>query len=660
MEQNENQYDEPDRRKIAFLIGGILVILAALLLVIYLFTDRTNASTGEGEAIRITPDRIERISDDVSQRVLDTLSTDLLTDRIRDAVTKELSKDKIYEILSGSDIEVAAIGEEELKDILAVILTDLGISADSTLTEEQKKYIRLAVDEALAEALAQINLSQPLTADIQNQMEERLHRELSGMLKTQIQNSTCQLSGQDLENLKSSLKIEQLVNGAVDKITKQQLETMRTNVISSVQKSVKTPVKGVDYFTEADIKRIQNNVLKEANKEAHKQIETLASQIKEVQTSVNTLTKQVKELQTLDQKQSQDLNQLQASITKINTSIQHINSVTTQLTEAITISSSQLEKVSGSGSDIHSVPIAASNLTIAEFVDILAGNDQVYTGAIQQLNKTIKQLKTENAKQDQAFDKSIKDLEHSLSDNGKDLEDAKAQLQKNNQELKKQLDDQSANLDQKLQDTQKDLEKELEKTQKALEEEQNKRKEADETLQQQADDTNTLIGNPKDAGGIEGDTIFQKIGSILKILSKDGISGLMETLKNIGGAESVEEGMENLHTDLLDARSRVGELEKEKWLSNITLLAEPYQESSSGYTYQESGSAYVYQIPLVTDADQIALSDDDTAIVIHFTQPGRLPSNAALSTSGNTLLISFANRPTRNINITSIHVYKEK
>jgi DNA-binding beta-propeller fold protein YncE len=118
--------------------------------------------------------------------------------------------------------------------------------------------------------------------------------------------------------------------------------------------------------------------------------------------------------------------------------------------------------------------------------------------------------------------------------------------------------------------------------------------------------------------------------------------------------------MENLHTDLQDARSRVGELEKEKWLSNITLLAEPYQEGSSGYTYQESGSAYVYQIPLVTDADQIALSDDDTAIVIHFTQPGRLPSNAALSTSGNNLLVSFANKPTRRIDITSIHVYKEK
>ena len=170
MEQNENQYEEPDRRKIAFLIGGLLVILAALLLVIYLFTDRTNASTGEGDAIRITPERIERISDDVSQRVLDTLSTDLLTDRIRDAVTKELSKDKIYEILSGSDIEVAAIGEEELKDIITVILTDLGISTDRTFTEEQKKYIRLAVDDALAEALAQINLSQPLSPDIQNQI----------------------------------------------------------------------------------------------------------------------------------------------------------------------------------------------------------------------------------------------------------------------------------------------------------------------------------------------------------------------------------------------------------------------------------------------------------------------------------------------------------
>lgn len=660
MEQNETQYDENDRRKIAFLIGGLLIILAALLLVIYLFTDRTNASTGTGEAIQITPERIERISNDVSERVLDTLSTDILADRIQDAVAKELSKDKIYEILSNGDIKVAAIGEEELKDVLTALLTDLGISYDNTLTDEHKKYIRLAVDEALTEALAQISLSQTLTADAQRQIEERLRRELSDMLKTQIQNSTYQLSGQDLDNLKKSLQIEHLVTGAVDKITKQQLETLRTNIISSVKKSIKTPIKGVDYFTDADIKSIQNRVLKEATKETLKQLETLTAKIKEVQTCVNTLTKQVKELQALDEKQSRDLDQLQAGITQINTSIRHINSITTQLTEAITISGSQLEKVTGTGGDVHAVQIDTSRLTIAEFVDILAGNDQVYTGAIHELNKLIKQLKNENTKQDQAFNKSVKDLENSLADNGKDLEDAKAWLQKQDQELKKQLDDQSADLGRKLQDTQKDLEQELSQQQKALEEEQQARKEADEKLQQQAEDTNAKIGSTDDADGIAGDTIFQKIGSILKILSKDGISGLIDTLNGIDGAETVEEGMENLHSSLLDARSRVSELEKEKWLSNITLLAEPYQEGSSGYTYQESGSAYVYQIPLVTDADQLPLNDDDTAIVIHFKQPGRLPSNAALSTSGNTLLISFANRPTRSIDITSIHVYKEK
>ena len=169
-----------------------------------------------------------------------------------------------------------------------------------------------------------------------------------------------------------------------------------------------------------------------------------------------------------------------------------------------------------------------------------------------------------------------------------------------------------------------------------------------------------MIGDAEDAGKVEGDTIFQKIGSIIKILSKDGISGLFEALQGIGGAETVEEGMENLHSGVTDAQSRVGELEKEKWLSNITLLAQPQQEGASGYMYQESGSAYVYQIPLVTEEDPIRLEDEDTSIVVEFKKPGRLPSNVALSTSGNALLLSFANKPTRNIDIVSIHVYKEK
>lgn len=642
MEQNENQYDEVDRRKAAFLIGGLVIILAAILLVLYLFADRTRASTGDGEAIRITPERIEQISDDVSDRVLDTLSTDLLEERIRKAVSEQLKGEKIYEILSDGNIEVVAVGDEELRDVITVLLEELGISGDGMLTEEQKKYIRHAVDQALQDALAQLSVSQLLTNEERQRLEDRLKQELSETLKVQIRNSSYQLTDQDLEKLKRSLNVESMIQGAVDKITKQQLKALKADIIASVKKSIQTPVKGVDYFTEADIKTIQNRVLKAANKETLSQIEKLTTQITEVKASVSTLTQQVRELKTLDKEKTEDIQKLQTSITNINNSIQHINSVTKELAEAITVSGSNLEKVTGSGSEIQSAQVSAANLTIAEFVDILAGNDQVYTGAIQELNRIVKQLKEENSKQDENFDKAVKDLECSLDDNGKALEDTKAALEKSDQALKDQMDQQS-----------EDLEKKLEEETKA-------REEADQKLQEQADAADALTGVPKDAGKIEGKTVFEKIGTIVKILSKDGISGLFETLQGIGGAETVEEGMENLHTDLQDARARVSELEKERWLSDITLLAEAQQEGVSGYAYQESGSAYVYQIPLVTQEDQIQLSDDDTAVVVTFKKPGRLPSNVAFSTSGNTLLISFANRPTRNIDIVSIHVYKEK
>ncbi len=645
MEQNENQYDEIaeiDRKKvILFLIGGLAVILAAVILVIYLFADRTKASTGEGEAIRITPERVQQISDDVSKQVLDTLRRNVLTDQIHKAVSEQLKGEKIYEILSDGDVTVTAIGDDELRDVIAVLLEDIGISGDGILTEEQKKYIRIAVDKALQDALAQISVSQLLTEEERQRLEERLRQELSDTLKRQIQGSSYQLSGQELEKLKQSLRIESLIQGEVGRITKQQMETLKTQIISSVKKSIKTPVKGVDYFTDADIKRIQKNVLKEATKELFAQIEKLTAQISEIQSHVNTLTKQIKELKTLDQQKNADMKKLQNSITNINHSIQRIQTVTEQLTEEITVSGSNLEKVTGSGSEIQSAQVSAGNLTIAQFVDILAGNDQIYTRAIQELNRIVKQLKDENVKQDESFDKAVKELEHSLDDNGKALEDMKAALEKNDQELKNQLDEQSLDFAKKL------------------EEEEKTRQEADEKLQKQADDADKLAGDPKEAGNIEGDTIFQKIGAIVKILSKDGIRGLFESLQAVGGAETVEEGIENLHSDLEDARTRVSELEKEKWLSNITLLAQSQQDGVSGYTYQESGSAYVYQIPLVTEEDQIRLEDHDTSVVVEFKKPGKLPSDVALSTSGNALLLSFANRPTRPIDIVSIHVYKE-
>lgn len=646
MEQNENQYEEIDRTKVAFLIGGLLIILLAILLVIYLFTDRTNASTGEGEAVRITPERIQQISDDVSERVLNTLEADILAERIQKAVAEQLKGDKIYELLSDEDfdgnIKITAVGEEELRDMITALLAELGISGDGGLTPEQKKYIRLAVEEALEDALSQVNVTQQLTAEEKQRMEDRIRQELSETLKMYIQSSSHGMTQQDLERLKNALHVESMIQGSVEKITKQQLETMKKNIIASIKKSIKTPVKGVDYFTDADIKLIQKKVLQAANKELLSQIEKLTAKISEVQSSVNTLTQQVQALKTLDQQKSSDIQKLQTSITNINQSIQHINSVTEQLSNAIMISGNNLEKVTGSGSEIQSSQVSTGNLTIAQFVDILAGNDQIYTRAIQELNRIVKQLKDENIKQDENFDKAVKDLEHSLDDNGKALEDTKAALEKNDQELKNQLDKQ-----------QSDFEKDLE-------EEKKERQEADEKLQKQADDTDALIGDAEDAGKVEGDTIFQKIGSIIKILSKDGISGLFEALQGIGGAETVEEGMENLHSGVTDAQSRVGELEKEKWLSNITLLAQPQQEGASGYMYQESGSAYVYQIPLVTEEDPIRLEDEDTSIVVEFKKPGRLPSNVALSTSGNALLLSFANKPTRNIDIVSIHVYKEK
>ena len=95
MQQNENQYDTMDRRKKVLLLIAGLVILAAVILAVYLFTDQTDASTDEGGAVIITPDHIEQISDTVSDQVLDTLSKDILADMIRESISSQLQDGKI-------------------------------------------------------------------------------------------------------------------------------------------------------------------------------------------------------------------------------------------------------------------------------------------------------------------------------------------------------------------------------------------------------------------------------------------------------------------------------------------------------------------------------------------------------------------------------------
>lgn len=654
MQENENQYgqDVAGRRKVILIITGILMLLAAVCIVIFLLRDKTKASTGTGGTAVIAPDRIGQISDEVSEQVLDTLLAGILTDMVKNSVKEELTEDKIYKIVSNGDVEVIQIGDAQLRALIAKMLEDLGISGDGILSDAQQEAIRLAVDQMLQESLSNISVTQLLTEEEKKQLEDRLKRELSKLLQEQVKNSTYKLTDEDLSKIKNSLHLENLVKSTVNQITRQQLTKLETNIINRMKKSVKTPVKGVDYLTDAEIKSIQETIQKKVGREVLKQIESLASKMNDVKEAVSVLKKQVAQLQKQDKEQSSDIIKLQKSVTEINASIKYINSVTKELTGAINISGSSLEKVSGTGSEILSAKVSVSNMTIAEFVDILAGNDKVYTGAIQELNKIVGQLQEENGRQDEAFGKSLTELKDSLGENGKELEDVREKLAQSGETFQKQLEKTS-------EDLKKQLEQQSGLFREQLESERQARQEADENLQKKTDETNALIGDKAQAGKIEGNTIFEKIGAIVKILSLEGIEGLRNALKGIGGAETVEDGIRNIQTGMEASDARINELEKEKWYSDITLLAQG-QEGNSGYHCQESGSAYVYQIPLITEDDNIRLEEDDTAIVVTFREPGRLPSNVAFSTSGSDLFITFTNKPTRNIEIVSIHVYKEK
>ncbi len=406
MQQNENQYDTMDRRKKVLLFIAGLVILAAVILAVYLFTDQTDASTDEGGAVIITPDHIEQISDTVSDQVLDTLSKDILADMIRESISSQLQDGKIYELISDGDIKAVAIGDDELRALIAQLLAELEISGDSVLTDDQKKYIRLVVEQVLKDSLGTISVTQLLTDEEKRQLEEQLKKDLEEMMKNQIENSAYRLSDKDLERLKEDPGLERLITQIVGTVTKQQIEKLKESILADIEKSIKIPAKGADYLTKDEVQSVLDKALSKVNKETLRQIESLTAKINEVKSSVNTLTKQIKELKAVDKTHAADLKKLQGVIKEIQESISHINSVTKELTSAINISAVQLEKVTGSGSKIQSAGVSAANLTIAEFVDVLAGNDRVYTGAIQELDRIINQLKEENTKKDEAFDKS--------------------------------------------------------------------------------------------------------------------------------------------------------------------------------------------------------------------------------------------------------------
>ncbi len=749
MQEYEDQYGEIDYRKVAVLVAGVLLALAAIIITVCLFVKRTDAST-EKEIVALTPERIEEISDEVGDRVLDTLSTGVLADMVARSVKEEVSGEKIYDAISQSGGQIALVSEGELQAMIEDMLLSLGINGTDVFTKEQKASIKRMVAKAMQDYLSGADVTQLLADEEKQRLKGEMEEELLAVLRPLIENSSYQLRDEDIAAIQGSLDLDKIVSDRDGSLSKQQLEKLKTEIMKEVQKSVDAQVKGADYLSGDEIETIQERVLEKAGEEMRSQIQSLTDKIKEVKTSVSGLAVKVKDLKQLDKSNANDLTKLQGSVKEINASIRNISSVTEELTKAVNVTGNGLTKVTGTGSKVKSDKVSANKMTVAEFVDILAGNDNAYTGAIQELDKIVGSLREENAKQDSQLQKCVTELGESLNDSNTELDDVRKRMESSNKDLKEQLEQGNRQLKEQLdQDNQqlkeqseqgdeqlkeqldngdKELKKQLDESgkqlkeqldadkkalkeqsdendrqlkeqldasdkelkgqldagdkelkeqldagdrqlkehmdkqtdalQKTLETEQQERKDADEGLQSQVDATDAMIGDGQDAGKVEGETIFQKIGAIVKILSKDGLAGFLDTLKGIGAA-TVEEGVANLNTDLTDARTRVSELEKEKWYSNITLLAQP-TEGASGYTYLESGSAYVYQIPLISESDQIDLNDDRTAIVVEFKKPGRLPSNVAFSTSGNDLLITFTNKPSRNIEITSIHVYKQK
>ncbi len=661
MQQEEFEYGEIDRKKVALVVIGIVIALLAVFLAVYLFTDRTDAAIGGSNVAVIAPERIEQISEEVSGQVLEKLRTEILAQLVSQSIEEELSADRVYEVLKDKEVEFGQLSRREIKNIVLKILSKQGIGVHtgdgdttSVFTKKQETQIREVVEKTLKDSLAHRDVNQVLSETEKTQLLEQLKQELSSFLQTQIQNSCAGMTQQDFETMKTALQQTKLAGSAVPFASQQQIDKLQETMLKRVQETIRTPVKGKDYLTDAEVKAIQEKVLKKAKNVLSKNVDALTGKVKNVKDSVKKLSEQVKKLKALAKERDVEITKIQTCIQEIQDSITGIYTITTDLSSAITITGNDLEKVSGSGSEIQSAKVLTENMTIAQFVDVLAGNDKLYTSAIQELDQLVKQLIEKNITQDASFEKAVKELEQSIDENEGVLAQVKDQLEQKEQQLMQQIKQLS-------EEQGENLKEQASAQEKQAEEEQEARKDADEKLQSQIDDTNQVIGEKESAGKIEGDTIFEKIGTIVKILSSDGLEGLRNALNGVDGAQTLDEGINNIHTDLTDTKARVTELEKEKWFSNLTLLANDGLESETtkGYACQESGSGYAYQIPLVSEQDQILLDKEDTAIVVEFKQPQRLPSNALFATNGNNLVISFTNKPTRNIEIVSIHVYQE-
>lgn len=482
--------------------GFVTLTLAVIILVTFIVGQNTGQRAVLAEAF---VDRVSnKVTDQLDSDVTSQIADKVMTEKMDSVITPEYIKQLLDENVGGalSDEQKVQV-QKQIKESVTQVLTT-SAADERFLSDEQQAQVKKMIKSAISTRLANKDVNSLTDADIDSlraDIEADLGETLKDSLTTMLGSTDITFSKGTLDKIEKSLNVTSVVKEVLknsDTVVKEkELKTIQNDIVKTVQQSVKTPVKGTDYMTADEIASIESGA---ASKAADKvsgdissvktSVATLESNVNLLQTQISTLSSQIKDNtsksdtsleQKIDQsKQDSDkkiddtkneLNQkindeskknaaaLQASVLNINQSITTINETANELGGKIDVRNSFLRRITSQNGSISKAEVVdTSNMSIAEYVGVISGNEKEYTSAINQLAYLVDQIDKKIGENFKSLSKECASLSASIDANGDNITSLSEALELESQRRQKAIEGLQTSVSQDMTDVRSKLE----------------------------------------------------------------------------------------------------------------------------------------------------------------------------------------------------------
>lgn len=453
------------------LVSGVVILaFAVIILVTFIIGQNTGQKAVLADAF------VDKVSSQVSDQMDQDMTSQIAEKAIEKKIEEIVTPEKISEVVSKSvntdltDSQADAIAKTVQQNVLKSLNVSDYVNME-TLSAGQKKQVTQMIKSSINDSVSgkDVNaLTQDDVADIQNTITQNLQGSLKTSVLDIIKSNSFTLSDGTIKKIESNLDI----SGEVKKVLKEtntvvkekDLVKLQKEIVNTVKESVKTPVKGVDYLTQAEIDYIQNSAAKSATDQVTSQINgvkqnvtQISSNVSIMQSQISALSDQIKNAKADSNTESQ-LASIQTSINTVNQQIKTINQNADDLGGKIEVRNSFLRRITAKNGSIDKAEVVdTSNMTIAEFVGVLSGNEKEYTTAINQLSYSVEQIKTLIGENFKTLSDECASLSASIDANGDNITTLTEALAAESQQREEAITNVKGTIESNISDVQKKL-----------------------------------------------------------------------------------------------------------------------------------------------------------------------------------------------------------